>query len=302
MEQHTIKNGFLELTTLDYGAIIQKLMVTDRKGRRHNCVAGFEDPGEYLSDRRSFGACVGRFAGRISGSSLKVGNETYPIHSEEGVHLHGGRVGLGRRTWQLRAIRQEENPSITYEYVSPHLEEGYPGKLTVQVTYHLQGNSLRILHQAITDRPTIVNLTNHSYFKLDDAPRPDELQLQINAKQRLETDEKLLPTGKLLEVAGTEYDFCQSRALGATRLDTPYAVEPEKNPKAIAWSAQSGIRLTVESDQPAVVVFTPPDLAAICFETQNYPDAPNQPSFPSPLLNPGETYRNESFFRFDLLP
>ncbi len=302
MNSYRLENGILELVSLDYGAIIQKLVFRDKNGKPHNCVLGFDDPDAYLRDQRSLGACVGRFAGRISGSSLTIGKKNYPIHSENGIHLHGGKQGLGRRIFTLREIQEGGEPSVTYHYLSPHLEEGYPGNLSVEVTYQLLGNTLRILHQARTDRPTVVNLTNHSYFRLDGEEDLNELRLQILGQMRLETSQSLLPTGNLVPVEGTEYDFRNPRTLGNTRLDTPYVVDPQKDPKAIAWSAASGIRLSVSSNQPAVVVYTPEDLPAICFETQNYPDAPNHDTFPSCVLNPGETYRNESLFRFDLVP
>ncbi len=302
MKLQTIENDHLRLTTLDYGAIVQELLVPDRYGSRVNCVVGYEDPGKYLEDHRFLGACVGRFAGRISGNGIRIGDSYYPIHSDNGIHLHGGMKGLGRRMWKLKEISRGPEPFVTYEYISPHLEEGYPGELKVQVTYALLGNTLRILHEATTDRTTVVNLTNHSYFRLDEEATPDAWWLQVVAGKRLETGEDLIPTGKMLDVSGTEYDFLRPRPLGATRLDTPYAVDPAKDPKAIAWSTESGIRLTVESDQPALVIYTPGDMPSICFETQNFPDAPNHPSFPSSILHPGETYRNESFFRFDLLP
>ncbi len=302
MKRQTIKNEYLQLTTLDYGAIIQELLVPDRNGNLINCVAGFKDSAEYLKDERFLGACVGRFAGRISGTQLHIGDSSFPIEAEKGVHLHGGKKGLGRRIWKIKEFDTGREPFVTYEYFSPHLEEGYPGDLQVKVTYQLLGNTLRILHEATTDRPTVVNLTNHSYFRLDREASPDHLQVQIFAEKRLETGEDLVPTGKLLPVAGTEYDFLSMRPLGSTRLDTPYVFDPAKDPKALAYSPVSGIRLTVESNQPALVVYTPKDLPSICFETQNYPDAPNHPSFPSCVLHPGETYGNESFFRFDLLP
>ncbi len=291
MNSHRLENGILELISLDYGAIIQKLIFRDKHGKPHNCVLGFDEPKAYLKDQRSLGACVGRFAGRISGSKVTIGNEAFPIHAENGIHLHGGKKGFGRRTFDLIKKREGREPSVTYHYLSPHLEEGYPGNLNVEVTYQLVGNTLRILHQARTDRPTVVNLTNHSYFRLDGEADLNHLQLQIWGQNRLETTKTLLPTGRLLPVEGTEYDFLN-----------PYAVDPHTDPKAQVWSTVSGIRLSVSSDQPAVVVYTPDDLPAICFETQNYPDAPNFDTFPSCILNPGETYRNESFFRFDLLP
>ncbi|QBA64625.1 aldose epimerase family protein [Muriicola soli] len=302
MKQVTIKNDFFELTTLDYGAIVQKLMFRDKQGKPVNCVVGFEDPEEYLEDVRFLGACIGRFAGRISGNHLRLGDKTYPINSEKGVHLHGGKKGLGRRTFNLSEVGKGKEPFVTYEYLSPHLEEGYPGNLKVKVTYQLIGNGLKITHKATTDQLTIVNLTNHSYFRLDQESCPDHLWLQLCCKKRLKTGSGLLPTGELVSVTDTEYDFQKARPLGKTRLDTPYVVDQESKPQVIAWSPVSGIRMQVETNQPAIVVFTPKDLPSICFETQNFPDAPNHTKFPSCLLQPGETYKNESVFSFDLVP
>jgi len=302
LKQVTINNDSLELTTLNYGAVVQKLIVKDRMGKPVNCVVGFENPEDYRTDNRFLGACVGRFAGRISGSQLQIEDQTYPIYSQRGVHLHGGKKGLGKRLWTLTELKEGKEPSVTYEYLSPHLEEGYPGNLNVEVTYQLQGNSLRIIHRATTDQPTFVNLTNHSYFHLDKKAEIDHLMLQVFSEKRLETLENLVPTGQLLPVENTQYDFRMATALGKTRLDTPYVTDPEQNPKVIAWSPVSGIRLSVDSNQPSVVVYTPEDLPSICFETQNFPDAPAHETFPSCLLLPGETYRNESVFSFDLVP
>ena len=302
LKQVTIKNDSLQLTTLNYGAIVQKLLFRDKNGSLQNCVVGFEDPEDYLEDTRSLGACVGRFAGRISGTELQIDGKIYPIYAENGIHLHGGEKGLGRRTWNLKEVGEGNDPYVTYEYLSPDLEEGYPGNLEVEITYQLQGNSLRILHRATTDKPTYVNLTNHSYFCLDQEPSLDHLMLQINSEQRLKTHENLVPTGDLVSLRDTPYDFQKPRALGKTLLDTPFVTDPGKNPKIIAWSPVSGIRISVDSNQPSVVVYTPEDLPSICFETQNFPDAPNHASFPSCLLNPGENYHNESFFSFDLVP
>ncbi len=302
MQQVTINNGLIGLTTLDYGAIIQKILISDKKGRKQNCAVGFEAPEDYLKDQRFLGACVGRFAGRMSKGHFRIGETTYQIFEEDGVHLHGGQLGLGRRFWKLKDHSEGPDPFVTYQYISPHLEEGYPGNLTVTVTYQLLGNTLKVLHKAITDRPTIVNLTNHSYFTLDKEAALDDLVLQIRSEKRLGTDKKLLPTGDMELVENTKFDFRQPKRLGKIRLDTPYVVDPTKKPLATARSLTSGIQLSVSSNQPALVVYTPEDLAAICFETQNYPDAPNQPAFPSSLLLPGETYINESFFTFDLVP
>jgi aldose 1-epimerase len=244
---------------------------------------------------------VGRFAGRISQGHFQIGETTYPIFEEDGVHLHGGQQGFGRRFWKLIDHSEAADPYVIYQYISPHLEEGYPGHVIATVTYQLFGNTLKVLHQATTDQPTIVNLTNHSYFTLDEEASLDDLILQIQSEKRLGTDEKLLPTGSIEHVENTKYDFRQPKRLGKIRLDSPYIVDPTQKPLAMARSLKSGILLSVSSNQPAIVVYTPHDLAAICFETQNYPDAPNQPNFPSSILLPGETYVNESFFTFDLV-
>jgi len=302
LQQVTINNAHIRLSTLDYGAIIQKIIVNDKFGKPHNCAVGFEATEDYKTDHRFLGACVGRFAGRISKGHFNIGNTAYPIYEYDGVHLHGGQQGFGRRFWKLTDHFEGSNPYVTYQYMSPHLEEGYPGNLTVTVTYQLLENTLKILHQATTDQSTVVNLTNHTYFRLDDAATQDELILQIQSNKRLLTDENLLPTGEIVSVANTAFDFRLPKRIGDLRLDTPFVVNPLQKTLAMVHSPRSGIQLSVRSDQPALVVFTPPDLPAICFETQNYPDAPNQPSFPSCILLPGETYHNESFFTFHLVP
>jgi aldose 1-epimerase len=302
LQQVTINNAHIRLTTLDYGAIIQKILVSDKNDQPHNCAVGFKDHEDYLTDQHFFGACVGRFAGRISRGHFKIGNTTYPIYEHHGVHLHGGQKGLGRRFWKLIDQSDKHNPYVTYQYESPHLEEGYPGNVRVTVTYQLIENTLKILHQATTDQPTVVNLTNHTYFRVDDAATPDDLILQIRSEKRLLTDEKLLPTGEISLVENSAFDFRKPKTIGDLRLDTPFVVAPSQENLAMVHSKRSGIQLSVRSNQPALVVYTPKDLPAICFETQNFPDAPNQPSFPSSILLPGETYRNESFFTFHLVP
>ncbi len=302
MQQVTINNGLIDLSTFDYGAIIQKILFRDKNGRQQNCVAGFEEPQDYLKDHRFLGACVGRFAGRISQGQFRIGNTAYPLFEEDGVHLHGGKKGFGRRYWKLIDHCEDKEPYVSYQYISPHLEEGYPGNLTVTVTYQLIENTLRVYHKATTDEPTVVNLTNHSYFTLDNEATINDIILHIRSRKRLSTGEKLLPTGILENIENTVFDFRHPKKIGNLRLDTPFVIEPKGLPFASAYSIKSGIQLSVRSDQPALVVFTPNDMAAICFETQNYPDAPNQPAFPSALLLPGEIYINESFFTFDLVP
>lgn len=165
----------------------------------------------------------------------------------------------------------------------------------------LLGNSLKIIHKAITDRPTVLNLTNHSYFQLDSSEEINHYNLRLDCDSYLETKPDLLPTGRILDIQGAPFDFRETRAIGETRFDTPFLVRSGSNTVASVFSDISGIRLTVSSNQPAVVVYTPLEFAAICFETQNAPDAPNFNNFPSSRLNPGETYTNEAIFTFDLV-
>ncbi|MCE2612670.1 galactose mutarotase [Flavobacteriaceae bacterium D16] len=300
LEQVSIKNEFLSLKVLNYGARIQELLFRDKKGNWQNMVVGLKGPEEYLKDSVSLGACVGRFAGRISSGGFTLDEVFYPLHNEAGIHLHGGKEGFAYKYWEIMEVSNGNVPYIKLSYSSPHLEEGYPGDLRVNLTYQLEKNSLKITHEATTDRNTVVNLTNHSYFKLDEENSVSHYELQLGSKQVLETHSDLLPTGKLLDIDQTEWDFQELKAIGQTRFDTPFTLH--SNFVARVSSPRSGIRMQVTTNQPAVVVFTPPWFAGICFETQNYPDTPNIPAFPSCLLKAGETYLNQSIFTFDLVP
>ncbi|MGB5204914.1 MAG: aldose epimerase family protein [Eudoraea sp.] len=301
MEQVTIKNDFISLSVLDYGAIIQKLLVKDKEGKELNLVVGLEHPESYLDDLKCLGACVGRYAGRISNGGFQIEGNTYNLYTKNGVHLHGGKQGFAQKYWKFESVDNSEHPRVKLRYKSPHMEEGYPGNLIASVTYRLVGNSLHIVHEAVTDRTTVINMTNHSYFCLDNTNSIDHYELQLECPEILETQDNLLPTGKLISVTDTDYDFLTRKEIAGKRLDTPYVVSDNAQKVAELYSPVSGLRMTVESNQPAVIVYTPPEFAAICFETQNYPDAPNIKSFPSAILNPGETYYNQAIFTFDLV-
>ncbi len=300
LKQVTINTPFITLIVLDYGAIIQKLLVKDKHGNSTNVVVGYDYPSLYPTDKVFLGACVGRFAGRISGAKFELDRETYPLYQEHGMHLHGGKAGFGKRYWQIEQVERGEEPFVKLSYYSKHLEEGYPGNLQVSVTYKLLKNSLQITHEATTDRTTIVNLTNHSYFRLDDSDRVNQYELQLNCPKMLETHENILPTGKVLSVEGTEYDFLTTKKISGLPLDTPYIIGEQAEMAAKVYSRKSGISLKVHTDQPTVVVYTPPHFPGICFETQNYPDAPTHKNFPSSVLRPGEFYKNESRFTFEV--
>ncbi|MCG2460974.1 galactose mutarotase [Flavobacteriaceae bacterium F89] len=298
MNQVTIKNDFITLTVLDFGAVIQKLMVKNKFGTPTNVVAGYEEPTKYIDDKKAMGVCVGRYAGRISQGGFVLEGKRYPIYAKDGVHLHGGKVGFGKKYWTIEKVHDGEEPFVRLTYLSVAMEEGYPGNLQVSVTYKLSGNVLHIDHRATTDKTTVVNLTNHSYFRLDDADKINGYDLQLNCPQVLETRENLLPTGRILPVKNTKYDFLKKKKIGPIRLDDPMVIDKNTNIAGYVHSDKSGISMQVITNQPAVVIYTPPGFPAICFETQNYPDAPNQPNFPSSVLKPGETYLNESEFIF----
>ncbi|UJH66847.1 aldose epimerase family protein [Allomuricauda sp. SCSIO 65647] len=299
MKQVTLKNDAITLKVLDYGALVQELWVMDNSGKKRNVVIGFENAADYLTDEYCLGASVGRFAGRISKGKFELDGTSYSLHNDDGVHLHGGKEGFHKKYWTITEVNENENPFVKLTYRSKHLEEGYPGNLEVSVTYQLTQNKLNIGYTAITDKKTVVNLTNHSYFRLDDAPTIGQHELQLNCPYYLKTHENLLPTGEIMPVDNTPYDFRGQRPIATPFLDTPFAIDHKAEYAAILKSAKSGISMKVKTNQPAVVVFTPVPFAGICFETQNYPDAPNYPHFPSSILEPGKTYSNESQFVFE---
>jgi aldose 1-epimerase len=287
---------------LDYGAIIQKLLVKGKDGNYTNVVVGYNHPSRYRLDENYLGACIGRYAGRISNGGFELDREKFYLPQNDGVHLHGGKEGFNQKYWHIEEVGKSNDPYVKLSYKSKHLEEGYPGNLTVNVTYKLVGNALQIVHEAITDRSTVVNLTNHSYFKLDDGPYIDDYELQLNCPYVLETKDNLLPTGNIIPVKKTNYDFLLPKPIGVKRMDTAFVKDMGNEKVAEISSQKSGISMKVYSNQPALIIYTPTDFPGICLETQNYPDAPNQPDFPNSILRPGETYNNISIFKFDLLP
>ena len=300
MKQVTISNEFMTLIVLDYGAIIQKLLVKGKNGDYTNVVVGYNHPSRYRLDEHCLGASVGRYAGRISKGGFVLDREKFFLYQQDGVHLHGGKEGFHQKFWNIDEVNQDGNPEVKLSYKSKHLEEGYPGNLNVTVTYRLVDNALQIIYEGVTDRSTVINLTNHSYFKLDGGPYIDECELQLNCPYILETDENLLPTGDIIPVRKTNLDFLLPREIGVQRINTPFIKDMGSEKVGELHSNVSGITMKVYSNQPAVVIYTPPDFPAICFENQNYPDTPNQPDFPSSILRPGDIYNNISIFKFDI--
>ena len=312
----------LELQVSMLGATIMSLKVPDKRRKPIDVIVGLScendyNSNSYLKTGLYLGTTVGRYAGRISKGQFNIDTKTYPIYNEKGVHLHGGKVGFDKKIWNIEALEKGESPSVTLSYLSKHLEEGYPGNLEVFVTYTLTNeNALIISYKATTDQITIINLTNHSYFNLNGEVSILDHELQLNSDFYLDVDENLIPTGKINPVKGTRFDDNERSIIGKEGfkgLDDTFILKGDKI-KAIIASNTSGIQMKVYSNQPAMVIYTPlkfqelpfkddasySDFPAICFETQHYPDAPNNEHFPSTILKPGEEYINESVFKFSI--
>ncbi len=314
-------NG-MRLRITNFAATIMSLDVPDAEGKLVNVVVGFDSLQDYIEKSKNkisrfLGASIGRYAGRISNEKITVNGVDYPLYHEDGIHLHGGRHGFDERVWDIDYIDEDEM-SISLSYISEHLEEGYPGNLRVKATYQLTNdNELKITYQAISDQDTVVNLTNHAYYNLNGANTITDHNLKLNCSNYLETD-KQLPTGVIKSVVGTKYDFLTSRKLDELEekgsIDDTFIFDAEKEAKVTISAEESGIKMEVYTNQPAVVIYTQekfPDwnfrkgvqynkFPAICFETQNYPDAPNHSNFPTAHIKAGELYENRSVFRFSI--
>lgn len=315
-----------EISTL--GACVTKLYVPDRDGMPRDVVLGYDDVADYMADGPCYGKIPGRFAGRIAKGRFTLDGKVYDLAINNGPNaLHGGPTGFQNRVWTLVGHTPE---SVTLQYVSADMEEGYPGELTVTSIYAWKGDTLSLEIKAETTKPTIVNLTSHSYFNLAGHAHQNALEqeLKINASCWLPTDETQIPTGEMVSVKGTPMDFSVFKALGrdikqdfeALRIgkgyDNVWIVDGKSGEMRIAAelrSHESGIMLTLLTDAPAVVVYTGNwlggcpmgkegviyrDYDGVALECQGLPDAPNKPGFPSQRLNPGETYSETILFRF----
>lgn len=231
-----------------------------------------------------------------------IEGKRYPLNTKQGVHLHGGQRGFSHKFWNIHEVVGGVTPHVTLTYLSRHLEEGYPGNLECRVTYRLNQDKLEIIHEATTDQTTVVNMVNHSYFRLDDADDVRHYQMKINADRILKTTDNLLPTGEFIDVKDTPYDFRAAKKIGSLLLDTPFVLNPSNEAVAEISSQRSSLCLKAYTNQPAVVVYTPTAFPAVCLETQNFPDAPSYDHFPSALLHPGANYRNYAAFEVTANP
>ena len=335
IDRYTLSNNKgMEVAITNFGATVVALKVPDRDGKTADVVLGFDTLEGYLNGTAYFGATVGRYGNRIGGGKFSIDGKTYTLPKNNGDNtLHGGIVGFDKKVWKAREIGSKDGESLEMSYVSADGEEGFPGSLSVKVVFTLptDGNELTIDYTATTDKDTVVNLTNHSYFNLAGEGNGDILDhvLTLHAKQFTPVDKTLIPTGELRDVAGTPLDFTSATAIGK-RINENYeqlvfgkgydhnwvlasAIGTSLRIAAEAYDPKSGRKLEVLTSEPGVQFYTGNFLdgtvkgkgnkayvqrAAFCLETQHFPDSPNHPNFPSTLLKPNSVFHSETVFRF----
>ncbi len=334
VELYTLINRHgLAASIMTYGGILVSLRAPDRYGTLADITLGFDTLAPYLAGHPYFGALIGRYANRIARGTFQLHGVTYTLAINNGPnHLHGGVRGFDKVMWRAQAGEGTGEASVALRYVSPDGEEGYPGTLDATVVYTLTDqDELRLDYTATTDRDTIVNLTNHTYFNL--AAGGDILghEVQLLASRFLPVDATLIPTGELRPVQGTPMDFTAPTAIGAhihaddeqlhrTRGGYDHTWVLDAAGGALAHAARvyeptSGRVLDVFTTQPGVQFYTGNFLDGsiigrggwayakhhgFCLETHHFPDSPNQPAFPSTVLSPGETYRQTTVYRFGM--
>lgn len=323
---------------ITYGATLQALLLPDRAGRSADVVLGYDDLADYVARPQFFGSTVGRYANRIAGGRFALDGQTYSLAANNGPNaLHGGRKGFDKVVWTIAEVKSGPVASVTLTYTSRDGEEGYPGTLTASVTYSLDDDrTLTTSYEATTDKPTIVNLTNHSLFNLAGVPANRSIldhRLTVNADSYTPVDATLIPTGELRSVAGTPFDFRDSQVIGARIRDASDAqiaigrgydhnfvlrggVTATPKLAARVEDPVSGRVVELFTTEPGVQVYTGNFLDGtttgkarvvyrqgdgLALEPQKFPDSPNRAAFPSARLDPGQTYRQTSFYRFSVL-
>lgn len=321
----TNKNGLVAKIT-NYGGILTELHVPDKAGQNGNVVLGFATLDKYVAGHPFFGATTGRVANRIGKARFTLDGKEYKLAANNGPNtLHGGKVGFDKKLWDAEAIETKNGPSVRLRYVSPDGEEGFPGTLTTTVIYTLTNDDeLRIDYKATTNKPTIVNLTNHSYFNLagDGNGTILDHELMLNADKYTVFDATQIPTGEIKSVEGTPLDFRKPTPIGAriAQVEGGYDHNFVLNGKSGAMKLcarvrdpKSGRVMEIRTTEPGVQLYTAngldgkitgvsgkayPKYGAFCLETQHYPDSINHPKFPSVILRPGQTYHTVTVHKF----
>lgn len=324
----------MEVNIITYGGIISSLKVPNKAGKSEEVVIGFNSLDQYMKANPYFGALIGRYGNRIAKGKFTLDGKEYSLAiNNEPNALHGGPEGFHRVVWTAEEAKGGDSASLKLKYVSKDMEEGYPGNLTVFVTYTLHNdNSLDVLYEATTDKKTVVNLTQHSYFNLSsDFSKPIlDHEITIDADKLVPVAATLIPTGKLTDVTNTPFDFRKPKAIGAAieakdeqlknglGYDHCWVLNNQGKGErfaASAYEATSGRLLEVYTDQPGIQFYSGNFLdgtlpmrnggtyarrTGFCLETQHYPDSPNQKDFPTTVLNPGENYKTKTTFKFSV--
>lgn len=319
------------MKVMNYGGIIVSLQVPDRDGKMIDVVLGYDSLAAYEKRNPFFGALVGRYANRVAKGKLVLDGKEYQLtKNSNGNHIHGGKKGFDKVFWQIEEVPTGDGVAIKLSYVSKHMEEGYPGNLTVDVIYTLtDDNAVRFDYHATTDQKTVVNLTQHSYFNLNGGASDIlDHELSINGDRFLPVNEALIPTGELRPVENTPLDFRAPVKIGDRIDDRDEQMRFSRgydhcwvlNGEGLKVAAQvyeprSGIEMTVRTTEPGVQLYTGNFLdgtiagknnvvyrqrSGLCLETQHFPDSPNQPDFPTVVLNAGETYRTQTIYQFSV--
>jgi aldose 1-epimerase len=324
------KNG-LVLKMTEYGATVVSLETPDRAGKLANITLSFPTLAGYLERHPYFGSTVGRYCNRIAQGKFKIGDDEYTLATNNGPnHLHGGKIGFDAVVWKAAEVKTDDAVGLKFTYTSADGEEGYPGNLDATVTYLLtNANELRIDYEAQTDKPTVVNLTNHNYWNLGGAGSGKILKhvLQIEADKYLPIDEFAIPTGELAAVENTPFDFRAAHAIGdkieevkkephtTKGYDHCYVLRAQEGKLTLAAKVvdpQSGRSMEIHTTEPGIQLYCGNFLDgtesnggfeqhdAFCLETQRYPDSPNKPEFPTSLLKPGEKYQSTTVHKFSV--
>lgn len=327
IDLYTLKDGKVEIRIMNYGATVQGILVPDRNGKVTDVALGFDTLDEYVKGNSPyFGVIAGRYANRIANGQFKLDGKSYQITQNDGTNmLHGGKVGFDKAVWQGKQIKD----GVELTMVSPDGDQGFPGKLTTTVRYTLKDNELKIEYSATTDKDTVLNLTNHSYFNLKGAGEGNILdhQAKINADRYTPVNADLIPTGELAPVKGTPFDFLTLQTIG-TRIDANneqlklgwgydhnFVLNGggKYGQAAEVYEPTTGRFVQVFTDQPGMQFYTGNHLDGrvtgkggkvyhkrdgLCLETQHYPDSPNHPKFPTTELKPGQTFHSTTVFKF----
>ncbi len=323
----------MQVSVIDLGGIIVRLRTPDRDGKLDDVVLGCASLESYLKDSPYFGCITGRYCNRIANGEFTLGGTSYTLAKNNGAHhLHGGTEGFNRKLWKAAPGVKDNAPSVVLSYTSPDGEEGYPGNLTCRVVYTLTNeNALRVDYHAVTDKPTVVNLTNHSYFNLAGAAKAQPILdhvLQLHASRFTPTDSEAIPTGEIQPVKGSPLDFTSPTRIGdrieagheqirfGKGYDHNYVIDGDLGtlrPAARVHEPVTGRVLEIETTDAGIQFYTGnfldgsfegkdgvayPQRSGFCLEEQKYPDSPNHPAFPSAALQPGETYSKTTVYKF----